>query len=404
MGSAVAVRLNDVGSDNERTYLLTCLHVICRIDPKTNKVLGLKNSVITCFPPGEGTDSPQKVDATVAKALSPIADDLVGRTIEIAEDWVLLDVDNINFQKSAPVVRQFHQGTELEAVNSCRVVGYPGGRSAFSTGVVQNLDESYSISRQGSFNHWIVDSKGARAGASGGGVFEPDGKLLGIHRSRYDKAAANYVVPISGILSNLASDVQPVTRKSPAPDWLERLANACLKNPIMTTCVMLAIVALAVFMMPKAEKPTEIKTREARKILDTVEQKLAANVDNYEEDINTDYKQDLVSFGAINIGMMYVYDAKPAADGAWTLNALPADEKSIKEYNDFGKDGVLGFCITVDQKTWPEQWNGFTASDFSSEDNDFKDARFHVRVTDVSVRMAGFGIIDCTCTRVITDD
>ncbi|SKA94628.1 DNA/RNA endonuclease G, NUC1 [Prosthecobacter debontii] len=224
MGSAVAVELEHLNEQGRplrparvRKYLLTCAHV-CR-QPTHDGVLGWGPLLgeLLCFPPGSkyqrttpnGRNSGQlpgpevmlaKVVAQCPSGASMGSVDLSLR--EAKYDWVLLDVQDPDFQK-VPVVRRWAAtliGKRLD------IIGYPGGAGIvvpkgrgeyWETGdaVESYLAEDFAQKRTPDEGMLKPEGKDeTRPGMSGGGVFTSTGELAGIHCSSTDQTLSRGAV------------------------------------------------------------------------------------------------------------------------------------------------------------------------------------------------------------------
>jgi len=214
-GSAIAVRLLNSETGEPKNYLLTCLHVVCRINRE--KINGVVTDVeplnhISCWPPGHGFNESQRLDAKLASE-TRIPPNMLGRKLLIGEDWVLLDVSEPSFQK-VPVARAWDDPVDPLSSKHCEIIGYPAGSSGFTKGIVESLHlKKIPISRDGGDFYLTVDGEGTREGMSGGGVFTDSGVLIGVHRSAQAQTNALYAVRIRDIRDELGDKkLQPVKR------------------------------------------------------------------------------------------------------------------------------------------------------------------------------------------------
>jgi len=237
MGSAVVVQLETFKKDGAphdppriRKYLLTCGHVVrgATTDGKNEEGWGPLLTEIICFQPGRGYLHTYERRSTVLKdayfakvhKFSPhasFADNVPELDRRGPNDWVLLDVDQPDFQDIPFTARLKASGTEGKEV---RIAGFPGGNTgwrnlalvecgAFPFRQVRNSDHPGML---------VFDGSEARAGMSGGGVFSDASQvLLGLHRSSKDPLLAKYAVAIDHILEELKSkwQVMPVVEVQP---------------------------------------------------------------------------------------------------------------------------------------------------------------------------------------------
>ncbi len=250
MGSAVVVQLETLKRDGSphdppriRKYLLTCGHVVrgATTDGKNQEGWGPFQTEIICFQPGRGylhTGNNERrstvlKDAYFAKVhkFSPHAS-FVDNVPELERrgpnDWVLLDVDQPDFQDikfSARLVATGTEGTEV------RILGFPGGNIGWKNlALVQCGDFPFRHHRISDHPGMLVfDGSDSRAGMSGGGVFSDVSQvLLGLHRSSMEPLLAKFAVAIDHILAELWAkwQVRPVVevRQAPSPTVMSVLS------------------------------------------------------------------------------------------------------------------------------------------------------------------------------------
>jgi len=230
MGSAVAVQLETFKKDGSphdpprvRKYLLTCGHVVrgATTDGKKEEGWGALLTEIICFQPGRGylrtRDNERRstvLDGTYfAKVhkFSPhvsFADNVPEPDRRGPNDWVLLDVEQPDFQDISTTARLQTSGTEGKEV---RIAGFPGGNAGWKNLTpVECGAFPFRHERTGAHPGMLVfDGSEAREGMSGGGVFSDASQvLLGLHRSSKDPLLARYAVAIDHILAELWSKWQ----------------------------------------------------------------------------------------------------------------------------------------------------------------------------------------------------
>jgi hypothetical protein len=192
IGSGVVITLIKVQSTGKRvfhSYILTSAQVV------RNENDELLEDII-CYPPdmgfvgtsgnnrrsGEGI---AKARAAVVSKYSPCRGKRSSRPEALkkdpALDWVLLKINHLSFhhQPSAIVVHE----KDLLADQPFRVIGFPGGAVAWSDGDIVSATAAMNFRHRYS-NSGMIYFEGpeeTRHGMNGGGIFNDDGFLVGIH-------------------------------------------------------------------------------------------------------------------------------------------------------------------------------------------------------------------------------
>lgn len=231
-GSGVVVRLEqlrrtDDGAQWEpsqppefKKYLLTCAHVVRGFHQSSagwNPLLG----EILCWRQGShfqhwqyserlrfSGESKQIGAHRAHVALSPHPQTGMVPSAEArpSTDWVLLEVDDgpSGLFADAPAVDRWRQlDAEDESPLALAVVGYPGGAISWKHNdkVTPHRAEPFRLKRGDGQGGLILSGQDTRPGMSGGGVFDPDGALVGIHRAVTDAALERHVVAAGQIRS-----------------------------------------------------------------------------------------------------------------------------------------------------------------------------------------------------------
>ena len=218
-GSAISVRVRKGGVSGTKKYLLTCQHVVRGTHPEDGAAgWGEVFPEILVWRPGYGFSSPDEhLNRKIGKvpgAFSARVDGLAktfkhfGKTsLAISErrpssDWILLSVDNEEFQ-DYPCVENFGREPNDEL---CEVLGFPAGGASLKTGDIVSPTKSggisLAISDQPAELTFEGPGKTTAPGMSGGGVFVGS-RLVGVHRSRSDSELKYRAVDIQAIRSSL---------------------------------------------------------------------------------------------------------------------------------------------------------------------------------------------------------
>lgn len=180
-GSAIAVRLYRT-DEPDRTYLLTCAHVVRGSDPSQGTGPVLAN--LRAWRAGSGftDDEAQQVQVVATPHRSqdePVPDDERAAPF----DWVLLQLDDKAVALAAPAV-PFWAGPN--PAGRFLVCGYPG-EEPFSRSVVKPTITDHCLTPfDCDLGVLRLNGDETRPGMSGGGLFDTDGLLVGIHRSKRD--------------------------------------------------------------------------------------------------------------------------------------------------------------------------------------------------------------------------
>jgi hypothetical protein len=254
MGSAVLVEIEHRKEPRKiRRYLLTCAHVVRRKVAGSGDWGGPVHDEILCWRPGQGYtrtyqgkrrcgEHPDIYRASLS-ALSPCGGRAEGLPEELRNapnDWVLLDIDDPAFQKEGRPLRW----SEIDEDARVFIVGYPGGaglsRHAAGThiwvngSIVENLATGpFSQERTpapGMLSLSGVDE--TRPGMSGGGIFDSNGALVGLHRAADDNAMQRNAIAASHIRDALDTrhNAWPTTPTKPpiVQAWVWRAVVATL--------------------------------------------------------------------------------------------------------------------------------------------------------------------------------
>ena len=252
MGSGVLVEIEHRDEPRRvRRYLLTCAHVVRRKDPLSGGWGGPVYDEILCWRPGQGYtrtykdkrrcgEHPDIYRATLS-SLSPCggaAAALPDALRTAPNDWVLLDIDDPAFQNEGSPVRW----AGIEDGAPVRIVGYPGGaglsqhaagtRIWVNGSLVENLATG-PFSQERTPEPGMLSLSGVdetRPGMSGGGIFDEDGALVGLHRAADDGAMQRNAIAITHIRDALDTgrNAWPTTPTAPplVSPWLMRTLAA----------------------------------------------------------------------------------------------------------------------------------------------------------------------------------
>ncbi|MGZ0710066.1 ABC-three component system protein [Coraliomargarita sp. W4R53] len=231
-GSGVVISLIKTlpgGQREPRSYILTCAHVV-RDD--NDQLL----EDIVCYPAGAGyirtaentrrcgTFPNTMAEAAKVSKHSPCQGELGARSAELkndrASDWVLLEIEDPSFYYQ-PAIGGLHSGVNMDAM-MFHVIGYP-----FGAGTV--LEKLQGEGNGNAYPFWedgklvsprtaqnfrpimgaapgLLDYEGSeetRPGMSGGGLFDTDGKFIGIHLSHTDSTMTRSAILAEVIVRTL---------------------------------------------------------------------------------------------------------------------------------------------------------------------------------------------------------
>jgi S1-C subfamily serine protease len=199
-----------------RNYLLTCAHVVRGVLPGNagwSPVLG----EILCWKPdaqyqhwlykdrARKTGEVTEIGAHRLNVCSgPVeAHAIPAEHATLWNDWVLLDVGDAAAGPfaHAPAVDRW-RALDANDDDDLSIVGYPGGSSNWKHNerVTAHHSSGFRVKREDSTGALVLSgSDETRAGMSGGGVFDPNGALIGLHRAATDAAMERHLVPASHI-------------------------------------------------------------------------------------------------------------------------------------------------------------------------------------------------------------
>ena len=263
MGSGVVVWLKTKGDDSDpKKYLLTCSHVV-----RGGTQTGPLQTKIACWPTGnsyikvetyaEWPTAPKDGTwtATVFDVLNRPTTDIDANEVSPGDDWILLDVDDPDFQEYPSI----SAWGELRKGNRITIVGYPGGASHWITGTpVEPYQASGFRAGRSSDSPGTLKLEGedrTAPGMSGGGVFEPNGKLVGLHRAQNQQTLEFGAVKASHIQSMLSArgfELVPDKRNSEG----EGEGNGSLFIVLALTLLAILIAAIIYFY----PSPSEVKS------------------------------------------------------------------------------------------------------------------------------------------------
>ncbi len=221
MGSGVLVEIEHRDEPRKvRRYLLTCAHVVRRKPGDAGGWGGPVYDEILCWRPGQGYTRTYKDKRRIGEhpdiyrakisALSPCGgrpDALPEELRDAPHDWVLLEIEDAAFQKEGRPLRW----SEIEDGAEVYIVGYPGGagltrhaegtRIWVSGSIVENL-VSGPFGQQRTPEPGMLSLSGVdetRPGMSGGGLFDGNGALVGLHRAADDMSMQRNAIAITHI-------------------------------------------------------------------------------------------------------------------------------------------------------------------------------------------------------------
>ena len=205
-GTAVAIWLKSGAADIGERYLITCAHVIRDEASDGTAGYGPMLKHIRVWKPDSGYNTESGLAASVIE--SDVVEFQEGEVAavdrgRVSDDWVLLQVDDPRFA-NVPVVSRIG-GTATEGL---RIVGYPGGNETIKAASFKVEPRETLNFRIIAENNGVLSLTGpeeTRKGMSGGGLFDPDGALLGIHRAYKDLVNAGQCISAKHIKGVLAS-------------------------------------------------------------------------------------------------------------------------------------------------------------------------------------------------------
>ncbi len=404
-GSAIAVRLSNSETQEPKNYLLTCLHVVCRIErEKSNGVVTDLETLnhISCWPPGHGFNDSQRLEAKLAFE-TQIPTDMLGRKLLIGEDWVLLEVSEPSFQK-VPVARAWDDPVEPLSSKQCDIIGYPAGSEGFAKGIVESLHlKKIPISREGGDFYLTVDGDGTREGMSGGGVFTDSGILIGVHRSAQAPTNALYAVRTRDIRDELGEkQLEPVKRPlaqallDGAVDVFVKLglpastAKAAVISGVLLLVALLVPAIAAVFVPSPVVDPIDLyRDVELENWLSYVEREHDTDdfdlvLSNEEERLKD--SQRYIRFSAA------IYDiSKDTTDGIRTFYCSPPSCTGLQKFPSV-------FEIEVHRESLP---SGITPSVLAPAQGKYRVAQFEVELDNFNwKKRAPTGIVFATADTI----
>ncbi|MCD0462373.1 S1 family peptidase [Roseiconus lacunae] len=217
-GSCVPIRIRKKNeSGTEETLLLTCAHVIRHVNRNGNGEtvsLGNPHQQIRAFLPATGYDEARGIAVVPDSRVLPSLDTGVDRKHYFksdvpyvrSNDWALIRFKGHTFRsKTENVIRNWSTPTKG---TDCIIIGYPGGDVSFKgyengnrnivtatetpTGQLSEVDETFQI-----------PELEAREGRSGGGVFDTNGRLLGIHRAGLEASGQSFGISMNHIATRI---------------------------------------------------------------------------------------------------------------------------------------------------------------------------------------------------------
>lgn len=194
-GSAVCIWLKRNEDEQPRKYLLTCSHVVRAKSANGRPAGGGLLPFVLCWAPGRGfvpindqSHWPDKADSGVwTSKVVDIYNRPIGSVaadgLEESRDWVLLDVDQPDFQ-DYPSVTSWAEVDDT----GISIVGFPAGSSAWTPGsIVESLSADgfrREVSTSSPALTSLTSPEETAPGMSGGGLFNHDGRFSGLHRAQ----------------------------------------------------------------------------------------------------------------------------------------------------------------------------------------------------------------------------
>ncbi|TWU49468.1 trypsin-like peptidase domain-containing protein [Rubripirellula reticaptiva] len=195
VGSAVCVRLKRASDEQPRKYLLTCSHVVRAKSADGRPAAGALLPFILCWAPGRGfvpikdsSDWPSEADcgvwtAKVVDVFNRATDGVAADDLEESRDWVLLDVEQADFQ-DYPSVMSWAEPDDA----GISIVGFPAGAALWKPSMIVESLSADSFRREVSASSpaltLLTSPEETAPGMSGGGLFNQDGGFSGLHRAQ----------------------------------------------------------------------------------------------------------------------------------------------------------------------------------------------------------------------------
>ncbi|MCP4701346.1 MAG: trypsin-like peptidase domain-containing protein, partial [Gammaproteobacteria bacterium] len=220
-GSGAVVTFTTVQPNGERktrSYILTCAHVV-----RDSSDCLLED--IICYPPGKGfigtaenarksgTFENANVQTASVSKYSPCQGKRGSRPEHLrndpASDWVLLEIHDPAF-RNQPSVKALHD-ENLSTDQTVQVIGFPGGDLDWKNGDIVTAATARDFRPCAGSEAGMFDYDGpeeTRPGMSGGGIFDDDGALVGIHRSNTDAVMKRGGIRADAIARRLRQDHQ----------------------------------------------------------------------------------------------------------------------------------------------------------------------------------------------------
>lgn len=266
MGSAVAIRVRNTRTNEYKSLLLTCAHLVKSTAAGYGKG-GLRNEVL-CWRPGWGY-TPYMVggpwpesenDGIYAAKVwdvweRSVSEDWDEQQCRDVADWVLLEVIETSFQ-DLPHLRVAPAGGRARSIT---VIGYPDGSKLWkpSSVVEAVISTEFRVDRR-EITPGVTrldGGEGAAAGMSGGAVLDVQADLIGLYRGQSPTH-----------LSKVALQIQPMQQMLQEKGW-ELIQGTKPVTPLFKTaaivagCAILAVALVFALVfwprVPDAEELTE---------------------------------------------------------------------------------------------------------------------------------------------------